>query len=71
MTIQQAFDLIKKQLQKTEQNIELLELLQEAVDLYEAMQVDDEPTYTLPDAKETLGLLDNLCIRYKNIEEEE
>jgi hypothetical protein len=69
MTIQNAFDIISKQLQKNEQNIELLDFLQEAVDLYELMQEDDV-TYTLPEVKSTMGLLDNLCVRYENADEE-
>lgn len=66
MTAQQALDLIKKQLQKTEQNIELLAVLQEAVDIYDA--IEDEVTYTLPKSKKILGLLDNLCVRYDDDE---
>lgn len=70
MKAQEAFIIVSKQIQKNKQNLELLEVLQKAVDLYDSSE-EIESSYELPGFQTSMAMLDNLCIRYDSIEEEE
>lgn len=63
MTAKEALALLKMQLKPTEQNKEAFKVLDDLV--------NDEPEYTLDHLFGSVDNdLDNLCIRYENIEEE-
>lgn len=71
MTAKEALALLKMQLKPTEQNKEAIKVLEDIINLHK-IHIDDEPTYTLDHLFGSVNNdLDNLCIRYKNIEEEE
>jgi hypothetical protein len=50
MTVNEALWLIKVQLQRTEQNIQAIEVLEDVVKNVQQLRYDDEPTYTLDEA---------------------
>ena len=70
MTAHEALWLIKVQLQQNEQNKEAIKVLEDIINLPK-IHIDDEPTHTLDHLFGSVDNdLDNLCIRYENIEEE-